>query len=96
MWGRFCCLTLRSVTRSEAWRSVRVDMSSTILCNVGSEGKGVSDRPGVVELDESGGGDGGGGEDDEEAGNGGDGEDVAVASVRTRTDDRVLLLRVPA
>jgi hypothetical protein len=83
-----------------------VDMSSTILCNVGSEGKDVSDRSGVGELDESGGGDGGcgGGEDDEEAGNGGDGDDddvadvvvVAVASVRTRTDDRVLLLRVPA
>jgi len=79
---------LRSVTRSEAWRSVRVDMSSTILCNVGSEGKDVPGS-GVVEL-ESG---GGGGEDDDdgEDGNGGDGdEDVAVASVRTRTDDRVL------
>jgi hypothetical protein len=66
-------LTLRSVTRSAAWRRVRVDMSSTSLCSAGSVGDGVG-----VEVEDSG---GGGGDDDgvevvESA--------VAVASARTR------------
>jgi hypothetical protein len=64
-------LTFRSVTRSEAWRSVRPDMSSTSLCNAGSE----------VEVDvwgEIGGGSDGDGVEVVASA-------VAVASARTRT-----------
>ena len=73
-------LTLRRVTRSAAWSSVRVDMSSTILCKAGSEGE-----LGAVES----GGHGGGGDDadvDDDA------PVVAVASARARTNGNVLLL----
>jgi hypothetical protein len=55
-WGGGGYFTLRSVTRSEAWRSVRADMSSTSLCSAGSEGDGVGVE---VEI-----GDGGGNDDD--------------------------------
>lgn len=59
--------TLRSVTRSAAWSSVRPDMSSTILCSAGSD-----DGVGAVAV-------GGGGGDEEE----GDASVVAaVASAR--------------
>jgi hypothetical protein len=53
--GRGGYFTLRSVTRSAAWRSVRVDMSSTSLCSAGSEDSGG------VGVEVSG---GGGGDDD--------------------------------
>ena len=90
-------LTLRRVTRSAAWRSVRTDMSSTILCRAGSEGNAPELELGpaaaaAVEslLDGRGGGGGGGDEGDVD-----DDEDawvVAVASARARTNDSVLLL----
>jgi hypothetical protein len=67
-------LTLRSVTRSAAWRSVRDDMSSTSLCSAGSEGEGEGDG---VSVEDGGGGDG----DDVEV----VASAVAVASARTRT-----------
>jgi hypothetical protein len=65
-------LTLRSVTRSAAWRSVRDDMSSTSLCSAGSEGDGVGVGVEVGEI-------GGGGDDDGVVASA-----VAVASARTR------------
>jgi hypothetical protein len=65
--------TFRSVTRSEAWRSVRADMSSTSLCSAGSEVE-VGDVAGEI---------GGGGDDD--GAEVGVACAVAVASVRTRT-----------
>jgi hypothetical protein len=65
---------LRSVTRSEAWRSVRADMSSTSLCSAGSEGDGVGVEV-AVEVGEI--GDGGGGVEVVASA-------VAVASARTR------------
>jgi hypothetical protein len=85
--------TLRRVTRSAAWSSVSVDMSSTSLCRAGSEGASAF----VVEV---GGVEGGGGCDDEGGDGGGGGEEgdadedeadaVAVASARTRSHATVL------
>jgi hypothetical protein len=76
--------TLRRVTRSAAWRRVRVDMSSTILCRAGSEGDGaVVEVVEVVEVEA--GGDGSGGGDVEVVASA-----VAVASARTRIHVSVL------
>jgi hypothetical protein len=88
MEGEFLPLrTFRRATRSAAWRSVRADMSSTILCRVGSEEEEEGEGEGGVvewEWDDEGGG-GGVGDDD-------DGADVvAVARARTRRDGMVLL-----
>ena len=76
--------TLRRVTRSAAWRSVRVDMSSTILCRAGSEGSGA-----VVVVDEVAVDDGGGGGGDVEV----VASAVAVASARARTRIHPRVLR---
>jgi hypothetical protein len=80
--------TLRRVTRSAAWRSVRADMSSTILWRAGSEGDGAGVAEVELELGDAEGGGGGGGDDDDDA------EvvasAVAVASARTRIHARVL------
>jgi len=85
--GGYYFLTLRSVTRSEAWRSVRDDMSSTSLCSAGSEGE--------VEVGTDVGSGGGGGDDD-------DGVEVvasavAVASARRHAEGllRAEILCVP-
>lgn len=87
----FFYFTLRRVTRSAAWSSVRTEMSSTILCRAGSEGVEPVPELGAGEVLESvgrwaagGGGDVGDGDDD--------GEVVAVASARARTNDSVLLV----
>ena len=69
--------TLRSVTRSAAWRSVRTDMSSTSLCRAGSEGVVADADTGCDGDGGDGGGDGGGGVD-------ADGDVGAVVSARTR------------
>ena len=90
--GGITRLTLRRVTRSAAWSSVRADMSSTILCRAGSEGVGpVPAELGAGELvllesDGRAAAGGGGGDDDDAL------VVVAVASVRARTNDSVLLL----
>jgi hypothetical protein len=70
--------TLRRVTRSAAWRSVRAEILSTSLCKAGSEGTGAGVEPGE--------GDGGGGDADVEV----VASAVAVASARTRIHPRVL------
>ena len=64
---------MRSVTRSEAGRSVRADMSSTSLCSAGSEGD--------VDVEVGGGGDDVGSVDVVASA-------VAVASARTRIHRR--------
>ena len=55
--GEPLSLTLRSVTRSAAWSSVRPDMSSTILCSAGSDdgvgaagGGGIDDDEGDASV----------------------------------------------
>jgi hypothetical protein len=88
VWIYFILFTLRRVTRSAAWSSVRVDMSSTSLCRAGSEGASAFVGIGGVEggggCDDEGGDGGGGDEDEDEA------DAVAVASARTRSHATVL------
>ena len=82
-------ITLRSVTRSAAWRSVRADMSSTSLCRVGlAEAEGDVAGSGAVVWDDASGGGGGDDDDDDEDDAA---EVVVVASARARTNGKVLL-----